>query len=262
MLCQKNLIFRKVVIRTALTKLTDLNYLGWVYNVKQILKEHKVWSIVNGQETLPTIETKPGSSKGKEELGVTDPAVVMWIGRQETAMRIISLTIEDRQREPIRSTEDPKEAWDILDRLHAGKGLQRKLNLSRKLHNLRKSSTTTLTDHENSFRDTLEQLSAIGKVFDLEDLIIIYLRSLSEEYHNFAGMLEMFMEGMTLEDVMAKVQNEKEDGTRGGFIICSSANGRGKSSELLRRQTLWQILGQIQVSERHELSLLRQRRSH
>jgi hypothetical protein len=48
------------------TKLTDKNYLGWVYNIKQVLKEHKVWSIVNGQETEPTVDDKLAeSSKGK-----------------------------------------------------------------------------------------------------------------------------------------------------------------------------------------------------
>jgi gag-polypeptide of LTR copia-type len=192
-----------------LTKLNGKNYLGWAYNVEQVLEEHEVWNIVNGQETSPTIENEPAeSSKGKVATPTTDPT---WSDRKATAMHIISFTIEDRQQQPIRSTEDPKEAWDILERLHASKSFQRKLNLIRKLHGLRKSATTTLTDHENSFHDTLEELSAIGKVFDLENLIIMYLLSLPEEYQNVEIMLGISgVDGMTLESVMAKVQNEEE----------------------------------------------------
>jgi gag-polypeptide of LTR copia-type len=92
------------------------------------------------------------------------------------------------------------------------------LNLKQKLHGLvRTSSTTKLTDQKNSFRDTLEDLCAIGKVLDVDDLIIMDLQSLLEEYQNVAGMLEMSMAGMTLEDVMAKVQNvEKRMGLMAG----------------------------------------------
>jgi gag-polypeptide of LTR copia-type/Domain of unknown function (DUF1981) len=115
--------------------------------------------------------------------------------------------MEDRQQQPIRTAVDPKEAWVILKRLYASKGFQRKVNLS---HGLRKSSTTSLADHENDFRDILEEMSAVAKFIELEELIITYLRSLPDEYQHVAIMLEMSIEGMTLEEVMAKVQNEEE----------------------------------------------------
>jgi hypothetical protein len=35
------------------TKFNDKNSLGWVYNLKQVLEEHEVWSIVNEEETAP-----------------------------------------------------------------------------------------------------------------------------------------------------------------------------------------------------------------
>jgi hypothetical protein len=158
------------------TKLNDKNYLGWVYNVKQILQRHKVWKIVNGEETAPMVDDKVGSSKAESSKGkiASDP-METWNDRKELALHIISSTIEDRQQLPIRSTEDPKEAWDILNRLHASKGFQRKQNLLEKLNSLRKSPTTTLDDHETDFRSILEELSAAGKFLDANDLIIQYL---------------------------------------------------------------------------------------
>jgi gag-polypeptide of LTR copia-type len=73
---------------------------------------------------------------------------------------------------------DPKEAWDILERLHASKGFQRKVNLSQKPNGLQKSSTTSLTDHENDFRDILEEMSAVSKIIEVKSLSsYIYDRS-------------------------------------------------------------------------------------
>jgi hypothetical protein len=128
------------------TKLDDKNYLGWVYDIQFVLEEHEVWSIVNGDETAPAIDDE--SSKAKIAAAAT------WNKRKAKAMNIIALTIERRQQQPIRATRDPKEAWDILQRLNAAKGIQR----SNKLRDLQKSPTTSLTDHENAFRDILEEM--------------------------------------------------------------------------------------------------------
>src|ERR1700679_2428114 len=143
------------------TKLHDTNYLGWSYNVKQVLKEHKALKIVTGEEIRPVkqkteaLTTEADTATAATEVvslesqDTFDARLQSFTDRQEAAMRIISLTINDRQQQPIRRTDDPKEAWDILARLHQPKGLQRKLFLSRQLYDLRKAPSTKLDEHNS-----------------------------------------------------------------------------------------------------------------
>jgi hypothetical protein len=112
------------------------------------------------------------------------------------------------------------------------------------------------------FCDILEEMSAVGKFIELEELIIAYL---PDEYQHVASMLEMSIEGMTLEDAMAKVQNEEERMGRPRGPSSSAAPTVAASSivlwqQIFQRQVKPKLF--IQVSERRKLSLLRQGRSH
>src|ERR1700694_2727210 len=87
------------------TKLNDTNYLGWSYNVKQVLKEHKALKIVTGEETRPVKQTTETlATEGniatvatEESQDAFNARLQSFTDRQETAMRVISLTINDRQ---------------------------------------------------------------------------------------------------------------------------------------------------------------------
>jgi len=51
--------------RYGIDKVTDDNYYSWAWNCKLLLKEYKVWNVVNGTETRPA-SPSTGTSKEKE----------------------------------------------------------------------------------------------------------------------------------------------------------------------------------------------------
>src|ERR1700737_2222251 len=83
-----------------IAKLTGENYLGWVYNVTQVLKEYKVWKIVTGDDTKPSIAPKSDTADDHdtEEAGaslstspITHKDADFWVEGEKTRRRAFEL---------------------------------------------------------------------------------------------------------------------------------------------------------------------------
>jgi len=141
--------------RYGIDKLTDDNYYSWAWNCKLLLKEYKVWNVVNGTETRPA-SPSTGTSKEKE----TEESAKLreeWDEKDDLALRIISFTVIERLQGPIRLTgTSAKNAWDELEKVHASKNKQRKFNLLRRLFRLDMAPGSSLMDTEREFDALVE----------------------------------------------------------------------------------------------------------
>src|SRR5439155_4296550 len=104
-----------------------------------------------------------------------------WDEKNEEVLRIISFTVIDRLQGPIHYGVTAKGAWDELRKVHAPNDKQRKYSLIKRLYRLDMQVGSSLIDHELIFDNLVQNLAAIGKNIDPEELIILYANSLPVE---------------------------------------------------------------------------------
>jgi len=151
-----------------------------------LLSKKKVWKVVTGEHLRPkSVEEHEAELEENSEARLTDAGcrkiqkeIDEWDERNKEALRVISFTVSDQLQGPIRYGKTAKGAWDKLAWVHARNDRQRKFSLLRHLYRLDISSNSSLLEHERVFDDLVQSLSAIGKVIESDELMVLYANSL------------------------------------------------------------------------------------
>src|SRR5579859_3065440 len=180
-----------------------------------LLSEKKVWKVVNGEHTRPNyVETLEGPDG--QEVALTTAQknklakeIDEWDEKNEEALHIISFTVSDQLQGPIHYGRTAKGAWDELQRVHASNDKQRKFSLLRRLYRLDMSSNGSLIDHERTFDELVQSLSAIGKTIDSDELIVLYANSLPVEiFSNWIQGQMAFVDNLSITEFKGRVREE------------------------------------------------------
>lgn len=89
-------------------KLNSVNYATWSYQMKMVLMETDLWSVIEPGEDEPPDDAVANIKKA-------------YITRQGKALAKIALAICDEQQMHIRSLLKAKDVWEELQRLYAPK---------------------------------------------------------------------------------------------------------------------------------------------
>src|SRR5271155_5187025 len=197
--------------RYGIEKLREHTYQNWSFQCKMLLSEKKVWNIVNGSYPRPreveaySDEEQTKLTKAAKEKVETE--VYEWDEGNEEALRIISFTVSDELQGPIRSGKTAKGAWDELQQFHAPNDKTRKFSLLKRLYRL--DMIGSLSDHERTFDDIVQSLSAIGKDIDSDELIVLYASSLPDETFGHRIQSQMaFVDKLTITEFKGRVREE------------------------------------------------------
>ena len=199
--------------RYGIEKLNDHNYHTWSFQCQMLLGEKKVWNIVNGKCPRPeTFEQYPEEEQtamtAAAKKGI-EKSIADWDEKNDEALRIICFTVIDRLQGPIQYGGTAKGAWDELQKVHAPRDKQRKYSLLRRLYRLDMVPGTALRDHEETFDVLVQNLLAIGKVIDAEELIILYANSLPvETFGNWIQTQIALIDNMSITDFKGRVREE------------------------------------------------------
>jgi len=218
--------------RYGIEKLTEENYYRWAWDCKLLLEEYEVWDVVDGTEKCPTpaamVDTDAEDSEEHKK------AELEWTKKNRLALRIISFSVIERLQGPIRMQgRTAKDAWEVLERVHASKNKQRKLNLLRSLFMLTMAPGSSLNDHEQKFNGLIEGLEGMGCVLGAEVLVAVYANSLPKEYSAWLQGQMASIEnaevaeftGMVREETQRMINYENMGGGNGGeSTIQSSAS--------------------------------------
>jgi len=176
--------------RYGIAKLNDHNYANWSFQCEMLLAERKVWKVVTGEHLCPKT-VKEHEAELDEDEKLTDAGrkklqkeVDKWDERDKEALRIICFTVSDQLLGSVRSGKTAKGTWNELRQVHAPNDKQRKFSLLRRLYRLDMTANSSLIEHERIFDDLVQNLAAIGKVIDPDELIILYANSLPAETFN------------------------------------------------------------------------------
>jgi hypothetical protein len=203
--------------RYGIEKLHDHNYQNWSYQCRMLLSEKKVWKLVSGELERPPTVAEIEAEMTPEELTKfsaaerkkTQKEVDDWDEKDEEALRVICFTVSDLLQAPIRYGKTSKGAWDELRQVHAPNDRQRKFSLLRRLYRLDMSPNSSLIDHERTFDELVQSLTAIGKEIDSDELIILYANSLPiDTFSNWIQSQMAFIDRMSITEFKGRVREE------------------------------------------------------
>ena len=201
--------------RYGIEKLRDHTYHTWSFQCRMLLSEYKVWKVVKGEDKRPVyVETLQGSDGTEVALTTAQKNKLQkeideWDEKNEQALRIICFTVSDQLQGPIQYGKTAKGAWDELQRVHAPNDKQRKFSLLRRLYRLDMSTNGSLLDHERTFDNLVQSLSAIGKDIDPDELIVLYANSLPvETFGNWIQSQMAFIDNLSITEFKGRVREE------------------------------------------------------
>src|SRR5579859_3132527 len=180
-----------------------------------LLSEKKVWKVVTGEHSRPVYLEALEGPDGQEVALTTAQKnklakeIDEWDEKNEEALRIICFTVSDQLQGPIHYGKTAKGTWDELQRVHASNDKQRKFSLLRRVYRLDMSPNGSLIDHEWTFDDLIQSLSAIGKTIDLDELIVLYANSLPVEiFGDWIQGQMAFVDNLSITEFKGRVREE------------------------------------------------------
>ena len=125
--------------------------------------------------------------------------IMKWNEKNEEALQVISFTVIDHLQGPIHYGITTQGAWDELHKVHAPNDKQRKYSLIRRLYHLEMRAGSLLMDHKSIFDNLVQNLTAIDKNINPEELIILYTNSLPvETFDNWIQGQIVFIDHMSI----------------------------------------------------------------
>ncbi|UYV60193.1 hypothetical protein LAZ67_1000357 [Cordylochernes scorpioides] len=155
---------------TKITKLNGLNYSSWSFQIKLILLDNDLWSIVDPGEVKPE-----GGDVG---------LINKFNTRQNKALAKICLSIGEEQNH-IRHLNSPKEVWDELQRLYAPRDSKHRiLQLRRKLYSQKFCQHANMDAYLRSINLIVSELTGVGDKIEDGDLSMLILCGMPEDWDN------------------------------------------------------------------------------
>lgn len=136
-------------------KLSGVNYASWSYQMKMILIDCHLWTIIEPGETEPSEGASAADKKG-------------YISRQGKALAKVVLSICDEQQMHIRNLSNPKAVWEELQKLYAPRDSKfRTVQLRWKLYSLKIKNCESMENYLGLINKTVADLANIGD--EIED---------------------------------------------------------------------------------------------
>jgi hypothetical protein len=162
--------------------------------MEYLLRSRKVWSIVNGETKRP--EEDPG---GRE-----------WDELDEEARQMIVMTVSDSQNCYLFEEQTSKGMWDKLKEAYQEVSVANKLRLKSTFNTYKKDPKHNVTQHVNRVKEMVQELKAVGVTIPDEDVILVLLDSLPEDYRMVRSSLKS-QRNLTVEQVSARIKEEEHD---------------------------------------------------
>ena len=109
---------------------------------------------------------------------------------RDTVM-LIKLSVTDDQLPQVLSSKTVAEIWTTLKDLHETSNKSKPFFLKSYLFSIIMDELMSLQEHLLKIKDIRDQLEAIGRTMEEEDLMVITLKSLPSSYEHFIEMLNI-----------------------------------------------------------------------
>jgi hypothetical protein len=166
-------------------KLDEHNYLLWLSQVVPTLKSHELMGIVDGSDPCPP-QTIP-DAEGKD---VSNPAYAIWVKKDQFLLSWINVNLAEYVLATVYGLHTSRQVWNSLKSRFASQSRSRISHLKRQLQNLNQGSKSC-SEYLSTAKRWADQLAAIGKPTDDEDLISFIISGLNPTFNSFVTSISI-----------------------------------------------------------------------
>ncbi|RVW71302.1 Retrovirus-related Pol polyprotein from transposon RE1 [Vitis vinifera] len=183
-------------------KLTPTNYLSWKTQMEAILIGYDLQKFIDGSYPAPptTITTNNVVS--------TNPAYQTWLRQDKLLFGALVGTLSSTLVPLITQSKTSYEAWQILANTYARPSRGHIKQLKDHLKNITKGSQS-ITDYMQSIKTRADELAALGKPLDQEDLIEKVLEGLDENYQSIIDAVNGHDSTISFDELHEKLINKE-----------------------------------------------------
>ncbi|RVW54104.1 Retrovirus-related Pol polyprotein from transposon RE1 [Vitis vinifera] len=183
-------------------KLTATNYLSWKTQMEAILIGYDLQKFIDGSHPAPptTITTNNVVS--------TNPAYQTWLRQDKLLFGALVGTLSSTLVPLITQSKTSYEAWQILANTYARPSRGHIKQLKDHLKNITKGSQS-ITDYMQSIKTRADELAALGKPLDQEDLIEKVLEGLDENYQSIIDAVNGRDSTISFDELHEKLINKE-----------------------------------------------------
>jgi hypothetical protein len=160
-------------------KLDGTNYLQWTSQFLPILQSYELLGIVDGPELCPSKHTIV--AKNTQSLNL---AFVLWTKKDQLVLSWLIATLNSNVLSTVYGLNTSRQVWTSLAARYASQSKSRITHLKRQLQTMRQDSSSC-TDHLQMAKSWADQLAAIGKPIEEDDLISFILSGLNPSFNVF-----------------------------------------------------------------------------
>jgi hypothetical protein len=128
----------------------------------------------------------------------------------EEARQVIVMSVDDNQNAYLFEETTAKGMWDRLKEAYQETSVANTLRLKSVFNSYKKNPEQSMADHVNKVREMAQELKAIGVTVPKEDIILILLDSLPEDYRMVKSSLKS-QRDLSVELVCARLKEEEHD---------------------------------------------------
>jgi hypothetical protein len=190
---------------TQLIKLTETTYMQWETQLVPILKTYDLMGIVDGSDTCPPEFLT-------DELGktISNPEYSVWVRKDQFILSWINLNLSESVLSSVYGLHTSRQVWLALSTQFASQSKSWISQLKRQLQTLHQGSKTC-TAYLNFAKTCADQLAAIGKPVDDEDLISYLMGGLNPSFNSFITTITITSRNTSLSfaDFRAELYNHE-----------------------------------------------------
>ncbi|KAF5473053.1 hypothetical protein F2P56_009698 [Juglans regia] len=161
-------------------KLDETNYLAWTAQFKPILKSHNLLGFIDGSNLCPAVFVDDNAAKNES----VNPAYTSWQSRDQLLLSWIISSISPALVASLYGLDSSFLAWQSLVACFASQSKFRISHLKRQLQNLQQGFLTCAS-YLAEAKFLADQLSAVGKPVDDDDLISFIIGGLNPTFTQF-----------------------------------------------------------------------------
>lgn len=175
---------------TSIEKFNGTNFTTWKTKIRLVFMQYNVWRLVKGSEEKP---------EGTE----TSAAVIAWSDKNDRALAIMGLSVENNYIHLVDLDKPAQDVWSNLNATFGEELNNSKLFLKQQFYKM-SIKTATLKEHINSLGILIQQLTALKSPPDDDVKKAVLLHSLEDNgsYAESLGVLRIARD-MKYEEMVA-----------------------------------------------------------
>lgn len=160
-------------------RLEGPNYIPWLTRIVPVIRSNELLGFIDGTDVCP-----PEFLSNESAENILNPEHSLWVKKDQILLSWLTATLSEKVLSTIFGLHTSKLVWTALANKFASQSQSRISHIKRELQSLRQGSKTC-SDYILEAKNWSDQLAAIGKPIEDDDLINFLISGLNPTYNAF-----------------------------------------------------------------------------